>query len=168
MQFRVDQRFDATPAAVMALYTDPEFYAALVGLPKISPPEVQSHDRDGDRVRMKIRYKFTADLPAAALAVLDPKKLTWVEDSTYDLAANTFSSKLLPDHYPDRLVAGARGSVEEASADPPRSTRRIQGDVTVRMPFVGGQVEKAIVSGLREHLGDEERIAARWLRGDRS
>lgn len=164
MQFRVDQAFDASPAEVMALYTNGDFYDALVGLPKIGTPEVLSVERDGDRVRLKIRYRFTADLPAAALAVIDPKKLTWVEDSSYDLTRLTFSSKLLPDHYPDRLVASARGSVEGNATDPPRSTRRIQGDVAVRMPFVGGQVEKAIVSGLREHLHDENDVAARWLR----
>jgi hypothetical protein len=32
------------------------------------------------------------------------------------------------------------------------------------MPFVGGQVERAIVSGLREHLADETDVVNRWWR----
>jgi hypothetical protein len=50
--------------------------------------------------------------------------------------------------------------------EPPRgpSVRRIAGSLTVRMPFVGGQVERAIVSGLREHLADETDVVNRWWR----
>ena len=155
MQFQVDQSFDATPSEVMALYTDAAFYGRLVGLPKIGAPDVLSVEHDGDRVRLKIRYRFTADLPAAALAVLDPNKLTWVEDSSYDLPTNAFSSKLLPDHYPDRLTAGARTRFLLADGTTDTTRRLIEGDLKVRMPLVGGKVEGAIVSGLREHLGDE-------------
>jgi len=166
VQFRTDQRFDASPGDVLALYTDSAFYGALVGLPKISTPEVLSNESDGETVRLRIRYRFTADLPAAALAVIDPNKLTWVEESTYRLDELTFSSSLVPDHYPDRLVAGASGSIVGEGTDPVRTSRLVRGDVNVRMPFVGGQVERAIVSGLREHLADENQVAARWLRGE--
>lgn len=145
------------------MYIDPAFYATLTGLAKVSAPEVVSTERTGDRVRLKIRYTFTADLPAAALAVLDPHKLTWIDDTTYDLAELTSTTKLLPDHYADRFTAVARSAITSTSAEPPRSTRDVEGDLNVRMPFVGGQVERALVSGLREHLQDEERLAARWL-----
>lgn len=167
MRFRVDQRFDAPPAAVIAVYTDVAFYETLTGLSRVGPPEVLSCEQDGDRVRLRIRYIFTADLPSAALAVIDPQKLTWVEDTTYDLATNSSTTKLRPDHYADRLTASARAAVEAVADDPPRSARRVDGDLSVRMPFVGGQVEKAIVSGLREHLADEAAVAARWLLDER-
>lgn len=145
------------------MYLDPAFYATLTGLTRVRTPEVVSTERTGDRVRMKIRYTFTADLPAAALAVVDPGKLTWIDDTTYDLAGLTSTTKLLPDNYADRFSAAARSAITSTSADPPRASREVEGDVNVRMPFVGGQVERAIVSGLREHLQDEERLAARWL-----
>ena len=164
MRFRIEQRFDATPEDVLAIYIDPAFYPELEGLPKVSAPEVLSHERTGDRVRMRIRYRFTADLPLAASAVIDPDKLTWVDDTIYDLRSQIATTELLPDHYADRLVASARSPFEAISNDPPRARRRVEGDLQVRMPFVGGQVERAIISGLREHLADEERVAAGWIR----
>jgi hypothetical protein len=34
----------------------------------------------------------------------------------------------------------------------------------VRYPVVGGLVERAIIVGMRQHLGEEARILERWLR----
>lgn len=160
MRFQVEQRFDAPVAAVLATYTDPAFYEQLVGLPKVGEPQVVEHRADADRVVMMVHYRFTADLPGAALAVIDADKLTWIEESTYDLAAATCRSKLLPDHYPDRLTASATSSFEPAGGG---TVRRIDGDLKVRMPLVGGKVERAIVSGLQDHLADEARVANRYL-----
>jgi hypothetical protein len=40
----------------------------------------------------------------------------------------------------------------------------MEGDLRVRYPVVGGLVERAIVVGMRQHLGEEARILERWLR----
>jgi hypothetical protein len=146
---------------VLATYTDPAFYAALDGLPKVGEPRVLEHRVEGDRVVLRVHYRFTADLPSAALRVIDADKLTWVEETTYDLAAATSRSKLLPDHYPDRLQASATATF---TAEGTGAVRRIDGELKVRMPLVGGKVEGAIVSGLKEHLVDEARIANERMR----
>ncbi len=160
MRFEVTQRFAAPVADVLAAYTDPAFYEQLVGLPKVGEPEVLDKRVDGDRVVLRVHYRFTADLPSAATRVIDPKRLTWVEETTYDLAAATSRSRLLPDHYPDRLTASASASFTAAGDG---TVRRIDGDLKVRMPLVGGKVEGAIVSGLKEHLADEAKVAERFL-----
>jgi hypothetical protein len=160
MRFEVTQRFAAPVDEVLAAYTDPAFYEELVGLPKIGEPEVLEHRTDGNRIVLRVHYRFTADLPSAATRVIDPAKLTWVEETTYDLAGRTSRSTLLPDHYPDRLTASAVARFTNAGAG---TQRRIEGDLKVRMPLVGGKVEGAIVSGLKEHLADEARVAERFL-----
>jgi len=160
MRFQVEQRFDAPVATVLATYTDPAFYERLVGLSKVGEPQVVEYRTDAQQVVMRVHYRFTADLPSAALAVIDADKLTWIEESTYDLAAATCRSKLLPDHYPDRLTASATSAFTAAGAG---TVRRIDGDLRVRMPLVGGKVERAIVSGLQDHLGDEARVANQYM-----
>lgn len=160
MRFEVTQRFTAPVADVLGAYTDPAFYEQLVGLPKVGEPEVLEHRVDGNRVVLRVHYRFTAPLPSAATRVIDPKKLTWIEETTYDLAGATSRSRLLPDHYPDRLTAAATASFAAAGDG---TVRRIDGDLKVKMPLVGGKVEGAIVSGLREHLADEARVADRFL-----
>jgi hypothetical protein len=163
MRFQVEQRFTAPVADVLDAYTDPAFYERLVGLPKVGEPRVLDRTVDGNRVVLRVHYTFTASLPAAALAVMDADKLTWVEETTFDLAAASSRSRLLPDHYPDRLQASASASFAAAPGDPGATLRRIDGDLKVRMPLVGGKVEGAIVSGLREHLADEADVANRFL-----
>src|SRR6476619_4643457 len=112
MQFRVDQRFAAPADDVLAMYCDADYYGTLDGLAKIGPPEVLSVVReDADRrVHLRMRYTFVGDLPRAALAVLDPRQLTWVEDTVWDLDRRVGESQLLPDHYADRLTASARST----------------------------------------------------------
>jgi hypothetical protein len=160
MRFQVTQRFAAPVDEVLSVYTDPAFYERLVGLSKIGEPKVLAHEADGDRVVLRVHYRFTADLPSAATRVIDPRKLTWVEETIYDLPAATSRSRLLPDHYPDRLTASATAVFTAAGTG---SQRTIDGDLKVRMPLVGGKVEGAIVSGLREHLADEALVAERFL-----
>jgi hypothetical protein len=71
--------------------------------------------------------------------------------------------RLLPDHYADRFKASGRYGFE---ADGPTVTvRRAEGDLKVKAPLVGGAVERAIVSGLRERLADEVPVLERYLAG---
>ena len=67
---------------------------------------------------------------------------------------------MVPDHYADRMSASATTTFVESGAD---TVRRVHGEVKVRVPLVGGQVEKAIVSGLKEHFADEQRVVSRLL-----
>lgn len=163
VRFDVTQRLAGTCDAVLRMYTNPDFYPHLHGLTKIGRPDVIGRTEDGDRTTMRVRYAFIGDLPAAALAVLDPNKLTWVEETVYDLAASRSTTRLLPDHYPDRLTASATATFKPDPTDADRCIRRVVGDVKVRMAFVGGKVEGAIVEGFEDHLADEERVVNTYL-----
>jgi hypothetical protein len=162
MDFTVTQDFTAGPDAVAAAYASAELYEHLVGLPKLDAPEVLDLRVDGDLVRLRLRYRFVGDLSPAVTAVIDPAKLTWVESSTHDLARRTVSYELLPDHYPDRLQSSGTCSISTAGSG---CTRTVRGRLKVRALVVGGAVERAIVSGLREHLADEVAIVDRVAGG---
>jgi Protein of unknown function (DUF2505) len=160
MRFQTEQHFDASRDRLLALFTDPDFYATLVGLPKISTPEVVEHRTSGSAVHLGLRQRFTGQLPAAALAMIDPAKLSWVEEVDFDLDRATATTVLVPDHYADRFsCAGTYAFVADGGA----SWRRLSGDVRVRMPLVGGKVEGALASGLREHADAEAVLIASHL-----
>jgi hypothetical protein len=163
VQFRADQRYAATRDAVLAAYTDVALYPLLDGLPKIGEPKVIDRQQKGHLVTLRVHYRFVADLPSAALAVIDPQRLTWIDETVYDLAAGTSTTRLLPDHYPDRLTASATATYTADPADPSRSIRHVRGDLKVRMALVGGKVERAIVEGLTEHLDDETGVVERFV-----
>ena len=163
MRFRLDQALPGTVEEVLAAFTDPAYLATIGTTAKVGSPEVLEQTRDGHSVRQLVRYRFTGDLAPAVTAVVDRRRLVWVEEHVYDLRTATATFQVLPEHYADRLRAG--GTERFVPDDGGAGTRReIEAELTVRWPVVGGLVEKAIVSGLKEHLADEaERISA-WLR----
>jgi len=161
VNFRIEQRVAAAPAAIDEALVDADFIAATAELPKVGGAELLEQQRDGTRVRQRIRYRFTGELSSAVTAVVDRDRLTWVDEADYDLAAHRSEHRIVPDHYGNRLQASYSSRLE---ADGDGATRRIaEGTVKVRMALVGGRVERAIVSGLEEHADAEAALLARWL-----
>ncbi len=165
MHFELTQRFAAPVDEVAHAFCDPGFYEALAELPRLGRPEVLSREAEEARVVMRVRYRFTGDRSPAARAVLDPAKLTWVEEATHDLAARNVTFTLHPDHYADRFASHGRYRFGDAPGEVTATDRFATGQVKVRAPFVGSTVERAIVSGLKEHLGEEVEVVERWLAG---
>ena len=162
MDFTVIQAFAASTGAVARAYASPELYEHLVGLPKLGAPEVIDCRDDNDLVHLQVRYRFVGELSPAVTAVIDPRRLSWVEHSTHDLAAHTVRYRPVPDHYADRLQSSGSCSIEPQSDG---SVRTVTGRLKVRALVVGGAVERAIVSGLREHLAAEVAVVERFVDG---
>lgn len=165
MRFEVTQRFEAAIADVADALTDPAYYELLAESPKLGAPEVLDRVVDGDEVRLRIRYRFAGDLSSAARAVLDPDKLTWVEESTHDQAAHSGVWLIRPDNYADRFKANGGFALSVAADDDGATVRTATGEVKVRAPLVASTVERAIISGLEEHLRDEVAILNRFVNG---
>jgi hypothetical protein len=160
MDFSVTQRYAAPADAVARAYASRELYGELAGLPKLATPDVLERTVDGVVVRLQIRYRFVGELSPAVTAVLDPAKLTWIEHSTHDLERQTVTYRLVPDHYPDRLQSSGTCTIV---ADGDGAVRTVRGRLRVRALVVGGAVERAIVSGLREYLEAEAGAVTRFV-----
>lgn len=160
MHFELTQHYARTADAVDAAYADPELYPTLVGLPKLGDIEVLAHQRRDAVARFAIRFAFTGELPAAVTAVVDPRRLTWVQESVHHLDEGRTTFRLLPDHYPDRLQASGTATVTVAGDG---ARRVVAGQLKVRAPLVAGRVEQAIVSGLAEYLAAEAAAVDRYL-----
>lgn len=161
MHFTVEQRYDAPAYDVLAAYTDPAMYATFDGLSRVGTPEVLDRVAEGGRVTLRLRMRFIADLSSAARRVVDPAKLTWVQEEVYDLTTLRAQVVFHPDAYADRFSCA--GGYAFLPGDGEGSTRCIEGDLRIRIPLVGGQVERAMVSGLEGHFAEEQPLVARWL-----
>lgn len=159
MRFELIQRYTATADQVDRAYADPALYPHLVGLPKLGGIEVLAHDSVPAR-RLRVQFNFTGDLPSAVTAVVDPDRLTWVQETEHDHGSRTARFRLLPDHYPDRLRCSGRFQVDDG---PRGTTRTISGDLKVQALLVAGRVEKAIISGLEEYLTAEAPVVDQWV-----
>jgi hypothetical protein len=164
MKFTITQHFaGASPDHVIAAYADPNLYTTFEGLTKVARPEVVAHDAAGEQVSLTLRMRFIAELNAAARAVVDPAKLSWLQDEQYDLGGLTAAVVFRPENYADRFSSSGGYAFAADPDDASATIRTITGDLSVRMMLVGGQVEGAVVSGLREHFAEEQPLVQQWL-----
>lgn len=160
MEFELEQRLRGTPDAVLDVLLDRDFLDARAELPKLGSAELLELSRTDTTARVRVRMRFAGDLSSLVTAVVDPAKLTWVDDATFVLAARGARHDILPDHYADRLSS----RYDDVLHGDGEATRRVlTGTVKVRAPLVGGRVERAIVSGLREFADAEARLLNDWL-----
>jgi len=132
----------------------------MAELPKLGSAEVVGCTRDGDVVSLQVRYLFQADLPGAVTRFVDPDRLSWVEDSTCDVAAHRTQCVIKPDYYAN-LLSGSYDAMIAASDT--GSLRTVTGSLKVHVPLVGGKAEKAIVSGLEENAAAQTTILTEWI-----
>lgn len=162
MRFHLEQELPAGPEEAIDALVDPTFLAGLSELPRLGEPELLDRRVAGDVVHQRVRYRFVGSLSPAVTAVVDPAKLVWIDETTYDRARRTATFRILPEHYAERL--SAEGTYRFEPSGPSSCTRVVDGELTVRFPLVGGKVERAILSGLEDHLAHEAELVARWLR----
>lgn len=160
MKFEIAQDLRATADAVDAALVDPDFLVRMAELPKLGSAEVVAQRRDGDVVHQDVRFLFEAQLSGAVTRVVDPKLLTWVERSVCDLDAHHTECEIRPDHY-ESLLSGRYRAVIVGAAGGARRT--ITGELKVRMPLVGGRVERAIVGGLQENAAAQVTLLETFL-----
>jgi hypothetical protein len=152
MQFTIEQMLHATPSDVQDMLLDPDFLTSRAELPKLGDSEVLERTQGATSAHLRVRMRFVGELSSAVTAVVDPAKLTWVDEATFDFTTHTGRHALIPDHYPDRLSATYDDAV---TADGPGSRRELRGELSVRVPLVGGRVERVIVEGLQEYAAAE-------------
>jgi uncharacterized protein YndB with AHSA1/START domain len=162
VRFILEQTFSFPVEAVEDAFVDPALLTVLAGLPQLGHPELLGQTDDGDTVRQDVRYTFVGHLSPAVTRVVEPSRLTWVEHSRLDRGAHRSTFEIRPDHYADRLTCSGTVTLEPHDDG---TRRTVEADLRVRVPLVASKVERAIVSGLREHAAAEAQVVEAWLDG---
>lgn len=160
MKLVVDHIVTASPERVMGALVDPAFLTQLGELEVIAAPEVLDLTQEDGAVRQRLRYRFSRDLPPVALAVLDPSKLSWVDEHRYEVDKRRATFTIEPEHYGDRFEGGGREQFIPVSEG---TAWHVEVDLKVRWPVVGGLAEKTIAAGVREALTIEAALLDRFL-----
>lgn len=164
VRFQIEHHFAAKPEVLCRALVDPDYIERAMGrLPDIGNPVVISRKQDQEAVRQQVRFSFTGSLPGVVTAVIDTKRLTWIEESTIDLQTYSATFSMKPDHYPKLLKCSGTWRI---LPDNKGSVRTLSAELKVNspIPFTSGEVEKGIVSGLRDRLAKEPAVFADWLK----
>lgn len=160
MHFALIQRFVGSLADVETAFLEPEVLARFDRLPHVSRPELLERRDQGNAVRQRVRHRFVGKLSPAAAAVVDPARLTWVQESVLDRSTHRTRFWIQPDHYADRLRC--HGTVDVGEADGVTS-RLVQAELKVWVPFVGSSVEQSIKREMRRYLEAEADVVQQWI-----
>lgn len=160
VKFEIVQQIRADVDAVDAALVDPTFLVRMAELPKLGSAEVVSQARVGDVVNQDVRYLFQAQLSSAVTRVVDPDKLTWIERSVCDLTTHVTQCQIVPDFYGGLLSGRYDARIVEVTDG---ARRTITGELKVKMPLVGGKVERAIVGGIEENAAAQTTLLDQYL-----
>ena len=159
MRFEFEQRWSAAPDDVVEIYLDASFWTGLTDLTATSTPEVLSVERTDLTATVRLHYVLAVDLPPEAARFIDPDDVAWIEQTAWDLSDRSATVGFLPDQASRLLKASATATLERRGDE---TIRSIRGEVKVHIPLLGGKVEKVIVGGVNDHLGEEaEAVRAR-------
>ena len=136
------------PAEAIAAYGSPAFYEDRATRDDIEVLGVIDHEDRGDRIVLEVHFAFVGSVSGAVRRVIDPAKMSWITRTEIFVDEARSSWEVLPDHYPDRLTASGTYRFDEGPDGPLSTLVRVEGDLKVRVPLVGGTVERVIVSGL--------------------
>ena len=162
MRFRIEQRFDLAVEAVEEALQDPGFVERMAGLPKLGHPQLVRREVDGPTVHTQVRYAFSGELSSAVRAVVEPARLTWIEDAVTDRRTHHTRFRILPDHYANLLRCAGTFTLSAVDGG---SMRLADGVIDVSVPLLGRKVERAIVSGLEDHAAAEVSLVQEWTAG---
>jgi hypothetical protein len=160
MHFSIEHHFPATPERVAALMVDPDF-EAHVELPDLSTPTVLAHDVDGIPNVLRLRYDYVGSLDPVARRLLAGRDLTLVQEVRIDPTTGTGQLTLEAEAAPDRLHGNAAITITADGAD--ASTRRLEGEFTVKVPLMGRTVERKLLPGILSRLDVEAAALAERL-----
>jgi len=161
MEFSHDMTYDAAPEEVAAMLADPAFREQVCQAMGSTHSDVTVDGAAGDGMRVLVdQTRPTTGVPSFA------KKL--VGDEVRIVRRESWTEKLGADltiDVPGRPATFA-GAIALVARDG-RTVAAVTGEITVRIPMLGGRLEGLVADVLRHAFRAEERVGRAWLAGDR-
>jgi len=160
MKFRAEHRFGPVSLADFeAIYFDEAFNVALCQSVRLQRTLV-AREVAGGKIHRVVKVAPERQIPPAAAKVLGGARIEYTETIDYTFGSGrlswTIASSLMTDKVDSRgvvLLSEAGGMV----------VRAVEGEITVKLAFVGGVVEKFIVDDVVKSYDNAAEFTRNWL-----
>jgi hypothetical protein len=159
MQFRHELAYDAGPDQVFAMLADPKFREAACAAQDVVSADV-SLERTGAGFSLVVdQLQRTDDLPSFARTFAGESTRAVQREEWADATGGTLRIEA-PGKPSD--IAGTITLVADGSG-----TREIvELELKVKVPLVGGKLEKLLAERVRAGMDAEHGVGVRWLKGE--
>ena len=160
MKLDVRHFYPCSPERWWEMYWDDSFDAMLQADSTVDREVVEEKEENGVLTR-RLRFTPQSELPGPVAKIVGSKKLVYEQVNHFHRAKGEMTWEVLPS-FLDAKKFSAKGSLRcEPTGSGCESIA--QGDITVNVRFIGGQIEKQIVAQVKEAY-DQMAIKGRvWL-----
>lgn len=156
MEFTQSISYPGTVDEVVAMYLTPDYLQR-----RFTPFLVEGTARtsvEGQRITLGGQCRPELLPAAAARFVNAPLRITFTEEWASDEAGARSRSSVAVDGAPVSAEATSTLAASEGGC-----TREVAGSVSVRVPLLGGRIEREAVAHLDRVAQREQELAAAWL-----
>ncbi len=159
MKLHIENHFDASPQEVWDLFNSDAFEARLEETSGVRMTTVEE-TIEGDLEERRIECESKKELPGFMAKLLGAKHLTYTQLTKLDRSKDTLWWQVIPMAMSDKVTAEGTTVV---TAEGDRSRRVVSGEISVRIPLVGGRIEKVILQEVERSYQRAAELAERIL-----
>lgn len=159
MEIRIIQRFGAPPQKVWDILRNPDFEKEVRADAQLQVQILKNEEKNGV-LHEKFRITSPKELPALMRSATGVDKLSYDQEMESDVSKFTTRWRVVPAFAQDKVKCEG---VSKLVLTPEGCERRIEGELKVNVPFVGGKIEQHIVTELESGYNRAADVLRRWL-----
>lgn len=160
MKLNVRYAYPCSPERYWEMYWDDAFDAKLQEGSTVQRDVLEETDENGVLTR-KLRFTPDTELPSVAAKAIGTKKLVYDQLNVWTRADSLMSWEVLPTFLSaDKFTA--KGTFKVVGT-PTGCELQIDGDIAVKIRFIGGTIEKQIVAQIDDAYARMHGASLKWL-----
>lgn len=160
MKLYVENHLPTNPDHAWEVFESDAYKARLQAETNITQTVLETRTEGPIEVR-RIRTEPDRELPSMVASAIGTKKLSYTQENRFDKAQGRMEWNVELDGIGDRVTV--RG-VTTCVPDGDGCKRVIDGEITVRVPLVGRQIEKAVVAEFEKSMKRANEVALDLIR----
>lgn len=155
MKLQIVSDLPGDPALVWEVFEGAEFQRRLDAQTGLRTEVIETRQEGGVQVR-RMKYTSRTELPAVAARALGTSTLSYEQENRLDAAASKLTWVVRIPMLGERVKASGTTVIVPSGAG---SRRTVDGEVSISIPLIGGQIEKIIGGEFEKSMGRAVEIA---------
>jgi hypothetical protein len=162
MKFRIEHRFVGGPFDDVVRYMTEEYMFDAAKLPNVQGWKLLKEEITEEKKVWKNEWCAHGQIPKLVQHLIQPRMLTWIEDTTYDRKSKTFFTKITPFYFRSVFFCENRGYFIRKSE---KELVRVQeGILDIKIPVFGTFIEEQIIAHLRRNFDEEYKVTFKAIK----